>query len=158
MVGRTAETAFNAVLAQALDQRHPRWDVTAEQTQVLAGEGERGKQPDIVITPQGRAGEPVVIETEYEPARTVDADAASRLGSVLEHSDHTIEKVVAVSIPESLRTLSSADLPAGIAGAEFDYRLLQCDASAETRENNAPGGGSGANPLPRGGLDHRDRR
>ena len=36
-MARTSEKAFNGLLAQALDRRHPRWDANAEQTGVVAG-------------------------------------------------------------------------------------------------------------------------
>ncbi len=72
-MAHTDERAFNALLAQALNERHPRWEVNAEQSGVLRNES--GRTPDIVISPLGGgAGNPVVIETEYEPAATVDAD------------------------------------------------------------------------------------
>ena len=47
---RTKEVAFNALLAEELIARHPRWDhgsVTAEATDVLVGTP--AKSPDIVV-------------------------------------------------------------------------------------------------------------
>lgn len=124
----TSEKAFNALLAQALDWRHPRWRVNAEQSGVLAGQ--HGKAPDIVIDPPGGAGSPVLIETEYEPAAGVDADARSRLGSVLV-SSYVVEHVVALRVPVGLAGVSPADLPDEIAKAEFRYRLLSARGEAE---------------------------
>lgn len=123
MAIHTAEPAINALLALALDQRHPRWDVYAEQTRVLRGDP--SKKPDIVIMPRGRAGEPVVIETEYAPAAKVEEEAVQRLGSVLALSGHEIEQVVAVRIPEGLDSGSVNDIFTGIASAEFEYILLR---------------------------------
>ena len=40
--------------------------------------GHLSLQPDIVITESGRA--PIIIEAEFEPARTVQPEAESRLG------------------------------------------------------------------------------
>lgn len=130
-MAHTDEKAFNALLAKALNERHPRWEVNAEQSGVL--QNESGKTPDIVITPRGgKAGNPVVIETEYEPAKTVDSDAASRLGSVLERDGHTIEQVIALRIPKRLDDVRPADLSDEIAAAVFSYGLLRRPEAATT--------------------------
>ena len=113
-MAHTSEKALNALLAQALEWRHPRWKVNAEQSGVLAGQ--LGRAPDIVITPSGgEAGSPVLIETEYEPASTVDSDACARLGSALARSGYVVEHVVALRMPIRLADVSPADLPAEIA-------------------------------------------
>ena len=71
----TTETAFNVDLATALRGKHPRWRegdrIGAEQTSVF--QGHPGLRPDIVIRHPG--GAPVIVETEFEPAPTVEADA-----------------------------------------------------------------------------------
>jgi len=130
MAGHTTEPAFNTLLALALDQRHPRWDVHAEQTSVFRGV--HGK-PDIVITPRGRAGEPVVIETEYSPADKVEEEAVDRLGLILDESGHVIEQVVAVRIPGGLDSMSADDLFTAIAVVEFEYVLLRGTRSKSSR-------------------------
>jgi len=124
MMPHTNEKAFNGYLAAALDKRHPRWEVNVEQSGVLRGQ--RGKSPDIIITPTGaKGGSPVVIETEYEPAGTVNDDAASRLGAELA-SGGLIEQAVAVCIPKQLAGVPVARLDSEIATAEFGYRLVSC--------------------------------
>lgn len=120
-MARTSERAFNSLLAQALDRRHPRWDVNAEQTGVIAGSP--GKAPDMVIMPTGPAGAPVIVETEYDPARQVEKEAESRLGLELAGSGLAVEQAVAVVAPAELRDIQQRDLPAAIEGAEFRYRL-----------------------------------
>ena len=121
-MARTSEKAFNGLLAQALDRRHPRWDANAEQTGVVAGSA--GRSPDIVVAPHGGAvGTPVVIETEYAPARTVESDAERRLGLVLADSGRAVEQVIALSAPAELRAVNQRDLPDAIEGAEYRYRL-----------------------------------
>ena len=120
-MARTSERAFNSLLAQALDRRHPRWDVNAEQTGVIAGSP--GKAPDIVIMPTGPAGAPVIVETEYDPARQVEKEAESRLGLELAGSGLAVEQAVAVVAPAELRDIQQRELPAAIEGAEFRYRL-----------------------------------
>lgn len=129
-MAHTSEKALNALLAQALEWRHPRWKVNAEQSGVLAGQ--LGRAPDIVITPSGgEAGSPVLIETEYEPAGTVDSDACARLGSALAKSGYVVEHVVALRMPIRLADVSPADLPDEIAKAEFGYRLISARGEAE---------------------------
>ena len=129
-MAHTSEKALNALLAQALEWRHPRWKVNAEQSGVLAGQ--LGRAPDIVITPSGgEAGSPVLIETEYEPAGTVDSDACARLGSALARSGYVVEHVVALRMPTRLADVSPADLPDEIAKAEFGYRLISARGEAE---------------------------
>ena len=138
----TDEKAFNVVLAQALGVRHPRWEVAAEQSGVLRGES--GKQPDIIITPKGgMAGTPVVIETEYAPAATVDADAAGRLGKTLKRGGHVIERVVALKIPKGLEHLSGEKLHEAIGSAEFGYRLVSSTRSEATSAADASGEAAG---------------
>jgi len=131
MAVHTSELAFNALFAIALDQRHPRWDVHAEQTQVLRGDA--GKKPDLVVVPQGSVGEPVVIETEYLPANTVERDAASRLGSILDQSGHRIEQVVTVRVPEAMKTLNPNALLSAIAEAEFEYAQIRDTPNGRVR-------------------------
>ena len=77
---RTNEIAFNVALSNVLRTKHPRWrDRTgAEQQGVVR---ETAQRPDIVIRPPG--GIPVVLETEFEPARSVEEDARKRLGQFL---------------------------------------------------------------------------
>ncbi len=69
---RTSEIAFNVRLLDVLRTKHPRWRDHAgvEQQGVLR---ETALRPDIVIRPPG--GIPVVLETEFMPARSVEADA-----------------------------------------------------------------------------------
>lgn len=120
----TDEKALNALLAQALNERHPQWEASAEQSRVLRDQP--AMTPDIIITPiGGGAGHPVVLETEYEPASTVNNDALARIGVVLERSGHTVEQVVAIKIPVQLATVSSVDLPIELNTAKLGYRLVR---------------------------------
>ena len=52
-----------------------------------------GQRPDILIQHPG--GLPVVIETEYQPAREVERDASGRLGAVVAATGEAIEQAVA---------------------------------------------------------------
>ena len=121
------EHTFNSALAAALRTRNPRWrerDVLqAEPIGVLAG----GKRPDVLVHEDG--GSPVVVETEFAPARTVEADARSRLGAVISGGDRTIEHAIALRAPESLRRVSQHALPEAVEKAEYRYCLWSQEES-----------------------------
>ena len=120
MASRISETAFNAQFAGALRDRHPRWGgsaVLAEATGVFRGAAAR--QPDILLT--GEAGVPVVIETEYEPARTVESDAVGRLGAVVDETGRAVAAVLAVRVPLELRDSPAGDLSDLVSLAQFRF-------------------------------------
>ncbi len=120
MASRISEGAFNAVLAGVLRDRHPRWGgsaVLAEATGVLRGAPAR--QPDILVT--GDGGAPVVIETEYEPASSVESDAISRLGAIIDTTGSAVAAVLAVRLPLELRGAPGGLLSAAAAEASYRY-------------------------------------
>ena len=119
-MARTKEVAFNALLAEELIARHPRWTkslVRAEATDVLVGAA--AKSPDIVVGYPGESS--VIVETEFEPAATVEEDARSRLGVTIKSTGDRVEQVVAVRIPDSLRSDTRG---IGVAGEQFSYCLF----------------------------------
>lgn len=119
-MARTKEVAFNALLAEELIARHPRWNkslVRAEATDVLVGAP--AKSPDIVVGYPGESS--VIVETEFEPAATVEGDARSRLGVTIKSTGDRVEQVVAVRIPDSLRSDTRG---LGVAGEQFSYCLF----------------------------------
>ena len=67
----------------------------------VGGRGGRchdGKPPDIIVRlAQGT----VILETELEPAKTVEADALSRVGLVID--GRKVQNVFAVTVPKKLR-------------------------------------------------------
>ena len=115
---KTNEIAFNVRLLDVLQIKHPRWrdHVGVEQRDVLR---ETALQPDIVIRPPG--GVPVILETEFMPARSVEADATARLGKFLEYNGDLIEQTIAVQVPQELRRAPQKDLERLIEAAEFRY-------------------------------------
>ena len=121
---KTGEPALNLFLAQALDRRHPRWQVSAEQTRTV--HGEPGRRPDILIAHSG--GQPIVIETEVEPAPTVEADAAARLRVTLETGGQAVEQAVALRIPEALPYVGQQNLADAVEQARYRYATLRLDA------------------------------
>ena len=115
---KTNEIAFNVQLLNVLRSKHPQWrDRTGVEQQDVFRES--ALRPDIVIRPPG--GIPVVLETEFEPAHTVEADAQARLGKFLSHNGDRIEQTVAVQIPLGLSGAPQADLEQHIEAAEFRY-------------------------------------
>ena len=127
---RNAEPLANYELANALKRRNPDWHdgtVHAERTRVIQQSPLRAsnlsKRPDILIAHPRR--QPVIVETEFAPAPTVEKDAVSRLGTALRNTGTHIEGVLSVVLSDSLRT---GDL-AKIEHSEFNYAMHYIDAS-----------------------------
>ena len=72
--------------------------VRSEHTQAIVDHP--GRQPDILITEAGRA--PIIIESEFEPARNVEDEAKSRLGLEVVDGHRTVEAVIALKYPASV--------------------------------------------------------
>ena len=128
---RNTEPQANGALARALSRRNPDWNdktVHAERTNVIElavpGTG-TGKRPDILIAHPRR--QPVILETEFAPAHTVDQDATARLGTSLHSTGGDIEGVLSVVLPESLKT---GDLET-IDRAVFRYATHYLDSKGE---------------------------
>lgn len=122
MTAHYAEPLLNAVLAELLDGMNVRWKVWPER-QCLVGSQ---RCPDIVVTSYGR--QPVVIENEWAPAVTVEQDAKSRLGEVLDPGEISnageVQTVVALRSPARLRALrTSSEVHDALADLPPDSRL-----------------------------------
>lgn len=123
---RTAESAFNQVLVEQLRKRHPRWSetntefdwVAAEQTGVFDGDHSR-LRPDIVVRHPGAL--PVIVETEFEPARNVESEAKDRLGKTI--NGMKVEGALAVRAPRHLSGLQT-NLAEAVTRAQFEFCLL----------------------------------
>ena len=84
-----------------------------------------GRRPDIIV----RLSEgPVIIETELEPALTVEADALSRLG--MEIDSRRVQNVFAVTVPERLRSTSQRRLYDRMAGATLVWQEWRIDGTS----------------------------
>ena len=128
---RTAEHTVNVELARLLRTRHPRWrqGVGVEQSGVLSDAP--AQRPDILIRHPG--GLPVVIETEFQPARGVEQDARGRLGATVAATGEVIEQGVALRVPVELRSVNQARLPRRVAAAAFDYCVFTEGAEGPDR-------------------------
>ena len=84
-----------------------------------------GRRPDIIV----RLSEgPVILETELEPALTVDADALSRLG--MEIDGHRVQNVLAVKVPGRLRSTSQQHLYERMAGSTMVWQEWRIDGTS----------------------------
>ena len=115
-----SERSFNEALARVLRTKHPRWrrDLTAEQHRAVKG----GGQPDLIV--RNPRGAPVVVESEYVPARTVEQDAVARLGRELADSGDAIEQCLALRAPAALQHAPQAALDERTAQATYEYCLF----------------------------------
>ena len=125
LTGTNSERSFNEALARVLRTKNPRWrhDLTAEQHRAVRG----GGMPDLIV--RNSRGAPVVVETEYLPARTVEQDAIQRLGRILAGSGAAIEQCVALRALEALREAPQAELDAAVAVAAYEYCLYSSGAN-----------------------------
>lgn len=121
------ETTFNTALAEVLSEKHPAWRDAVITEETGTERGARGRHYDLVVMPVGL--DPVVIETEFGEARTVEDDARCRLGKVLDKTGDTVLQVVAMRVPDDFRAISGAkNMRAAIwGGAKFEYALLSHD-------------------------------
>ena len=128
------EPLANYELARALRRRHPDWnDATVDAERINVIRDASTKRPDILIKPPRR--HPVIVETEFAPARTVEQDALSRLGKTVLGAGTTVEGVLSVVLPQNLR---SGDL-AAIDTAEFRYATYSLAAGGGKVRYPAPG-------------------
>ncbi len=109
------EPSANNALGLLLQPMLPRNQVITENTRILVGHP--GLQPDIVITASGRS--PVVVEAEFMPAFTAEAEAKARLGLEVANTGRTIESVIALRYPESVR--NAGVLAEAIANSELSF-------------------------------------
>ncbi len=140
-MAKNDEHTLNTALAGCLRDKSPAWKppgaVTSESLDSLEG----GGRPDILVTPADTP--PVVVETEVEPARTVEKDAEERLERRLKSTGTPIRYAVAVRLPDELRDAPESDLPYHVARARAQYAVLSSDASSAGSATTA-----GAVPLP----------
>ena len=116
------EPSANNATGGLLQAMLPRSSVRSENTQAISGHP--GLRPDILITAHGRA--PVVIEAEWMPARTVEAEARSRLGLEVASSSRPIEAVIALRYPEEVA--NAEDLHAALSSARISYCVFTEEA------------------------------
>ena len=117
---RSHESVINDVLARLLREKLG--------LSAVAETLHAGKRPDVLIRlPAG----PVILETEVEPAPTVDADALSRLG--MEIDGQEVQNVFAVTMPGHLRSTAQQRMYERMAASTLEWREWRVDGSAGPR-------------------------
>ena len=114
---RSHESIINDALARILRERLG-MSAVAETLRERA-------RPDIIVRLEQRA---VVIETELEPALTVEADALSRLG--MEIDGTVVENVFAVSVPAQIRSTNQQYLYERLASATVVWQEWRSDGTS----------------------------
>ena len=119
---RNSEQKVNFVLGNVIRTKNVRWKnaVETEKTQMIVDSP--GKRPDIVVSHPG--GLPVVVETEFAPARTVEDDAKTRLGNSLTRDGRRIEQTIALCIPEYFTTEYEDRIFESLESAVFKYCMF----------------------------------
>ena len=92
-IDRSHESVINNALAMLFRERA---GLVAVSETLLAR-----THPDIIVR---RSDGPVIIEVEFEPARTLEADALSRLGTDID--GQRVHITFAVAVPEVIRTVT----------------------------------------------------
>ena len=114
---RSHESVINTALARLLTER-----VGLE---AVAETLRHGLRPDIVVRlPEG----PVILETEVEPARTVEADALARLG--MEIDGRIVQNAFAVTVPAALRSAAQRHLHERMASATLLWQEWRVDGTS----------------------------
>ena len=112
---RETEPNLNNALGNILRKMMHGTHLRSENTQVIRDNP--GLRPDILIAAPGRS--PVVIETEYDPALNVEAEARERLGlSIIDHP-RPIEAAIALRNPVDLSGVD--DLQRALSDARLSY-------------------------------------
>ena len=126
-MARQVEVNVNNALGGLLQGMLGGAGVVFESTRVVAGHW--GKRPDVLITAAGRS--PVVVEAEYWPGASVEAEARGRLGLELT-AGGVIEAAVALRYPAELG--EARDLAAALTAARLSYCVFTVE-----RYGAAPG-------------------
>ena len=115
MMLRQTEPSANNALGALLQGMMRSCDVRSETVRAVVDQP--GLQPDVLITERGRSA--VVVEAEYEPARSVEDEARSRLGLEVVGGGRKVEAVIALRYPDEVA--NCADLRAALCGARLSY-------------------------------------
>ena len=126
-MARQTEPSVNNAMGSLLQGMLPRSQVRSENTQAISGHP--GLRPDILITAPGRS--PVVVEAEYLPAFTAEAEAKSRLELEVADNGRIIEAVIALRYPDAIGDAN--DLGAALLPARLDYCVFTGSAQAPQR-------------------------
>ena len=124
--GKSVEETFNQALGTALAETTTRWRaapniIQVEQTQTLAGAGNKAKRPDILIV--DALSPPVIIETSFDKS-DADKDAKARLGALTAQGNLQVDTALALHIDPKYRTLALAEIKEALSGGEAIWYAL----------------------------------
>ncbi len=109
----TSEIIFNEYLSAELRKKYTAWAITGmvhcENTGVFKAKGQR---PDIVVRDNPAA--PICVETEYQPAVTVEQDGLSRLGQTYVPTGGKVGCAMAVRIPDHYKNKNGPEIAAAL--------------------------------------------
>lgn len=136
---KNSEQTVNFVLGTIIRAKNVRWQdaIETEKTGMILDSP--GKRPDIVVSHPG--GLPVVIETEFAPARTVESDAKKRLGNSLTKDGRRIEQTIALCIPEEIATENENRLAESLKANKFKYCMFFERIGEDTEQMRWPEAG-----------------
>lgn len=134
--GKSVEGTFNQALGTALAETTTRWRadpniIQVEQTQTLAGAGNKAKRPDILIV--DALSPPVIIETSFDKS-DADNDAKARLGVLTAYGNLQVDTALALHIDPKYRTLALSEITEALVGSKkIRYALHQRIDDQESR-------------------------
>ena len=128
------EPSTNNALGELLDKMLPGSVVRSEHTQIIVDHP--ALRPDILVSSPGRS--PVVLEAEFMPAASAEAEARSRLGLEVVATGRLIESAIALRYPEDLR--GSGNLAESLADATISYCVVSEDEDRFPRSGWIEGG------------------
>ena len=79
------------------------------------------------------SGKVVIVTMELAPARSLEENAISWLGTALKSTSKAVEQVVAVQLPQELRTVSQSPLEKELKHAEYRYCIFSGTSEAHWR-------------------------
>ena len=133
---RNSALMLNRCLARLIRSRNIQCtdSIDTEKTGIQSGEAR--KDPSVVVNHPG--GVAVVIESELDPATTVEQRALSRLGKSLAVGGRNIEQTIALRLPLSLVEANLGQIHQILKNTKFRYCLFQRYSSHDTADFRWP--------------------
>ena len=136
----TIEETINYEIAELLKKTRFAWRgdgvIFSETTRLFADSS--GLRPDMLILEPFTA--PVVIESEFLPAQTVEAEALGRLGKELRGSAKSVLSAIALRLPQRFRDMQGASLRQAILSAR-DMEFAQFSGRSPDKHSRSPHSG-----------------
>ena len=112
------EDVFNTVLAGVLDKTRRNWQAWGQPTGMLKS----GLQPDIITQENGAS--PVILETEFHPASTLETDMRNKLNQT-DTQGRDVTAVIGVKTPARFKPLNQTGIENELKQAvDLEYAIL----------------------------------